>query len=93
VTDPRILAVTPPVKASGPLGLCNPCCAARIADPEQPLREAVTLVPATVPIPGPGGQVIGVGVVALPHCWEHIPRPAPGQGSGLLIANGQVPRT
>ena len=48
-------------------------------------------MPAQVPIPGPGGQVIGVGVVALPHCWEHIPRAA--AGSGLLIANGNVPRT
>ncbi len=92
MSDPRhVLAVQPPVKAAGPLGLCNPCCAARIADPGQPLREAVTLVPATVPIGGPGGQVIGVGVVALPHCWEHIPRP--GAGPGLIIASGHVPRT
>jgi len=53
----------------------------------------VTLVPAQVPIGGPGGQVIGVGVVALPQCWEHTPGPAPGQGSGLLIASGNVPRT
>jgi hypothetical protein len=51
----------------------------------------VTLVPATVPIPGPGGAVIGVGVVALPQCWEHIPGPA--AGSKLLIANGEIPRT
>jgi len=89
VTDVR-LAVQPPVKASGPLGLCNSCCAARKADPEQPLAEAVTLVPAQIPIAGPGGVVIGVGVVALPQCWEHIPGPA--GGSGLVIANGQVPR-
>jgi hypothetical protein len=91
VSDPRPGLVTfPPVRASGPLGLCNPCCAARRADPEQPLREAVTLVPTLVPVPGPGGQVIGAGVVALPHCWEHIPGAA--AGSGLIIANGQVPR-
>jgi len=49
-------------------------------------------VPATVPIPGPGGQVIGVGVVALPQCWEHVPGPG-GGGPRLLIANGEVPRT
>lgn len=91
MTDARnSLHVQPPVRSAGPLGLCNPCCAARIADPEQLLAEAVTLVPCTVPIAGPGGQVIGVGVVALPHCWEHIPRGA--AGSGLIIANGQVPR-
>jgi len=91
VSDPRhVVAVSPPVRASGPLGLCNSCCAARKQDPEQPLREAVTLVPAQVPVGGPGGQVIGVGVVALPQCWEHVPGPA--AGSGLLIANGQVPR-
>jgi hypothetical protein len=92
VNDPRHgLVIPPPVKASGPLGLCNPCCAARKADPEQPLREGVTLVPAQVPIMGPGGQVIGIGVVALPHCWEHIPGAA--AGSGLIIANGEIPRT
>lgn len=92
MTDARhILSVTPPVKATGPLGLCNSCCAARKQDPEQPLREAVTLVPAQVPIPGPGGALIGVGVVALPQCWEHVPGPA-AAGSGLLIANGEVPR-
>jgi hypothetical protein len=91
VTETRKALITqPPAVPSGPLGLCNPCCAARIADPEQPLREAVTLVPATVPIAGPGGQVMGVGVVALPHCWEHIPR---GTGRpGLLVANGEIPR-
>jgi hypothetical protein len=86
------MAVTPPVKATGPLGLCNACCAAKKADPEQPLREAVTLVPVAAPIPGPGGQVIGVGVVALPQCWEHIPGPV-GAGPRLLIANGEIPRT
>jgi hypothetical protein len=84
--------VADPVKAAGPFGLCNPCCAARKADPEQPVRDAVTLVPAQVPIPGPGGQVIGVGVVALPHCWEHIPDPVAPAASRLLIANGEVPR-
>ncbi len=80
------------LKATGPFGLCNPCCAARKADPEQPLRQAVTLVPATVPVPGPGGQVIGVGVVALPQCWEHVPGPV-ARGPGLLVVNGNVPRT
>ena len=80
------------MKPSGPLGLCNSCCAARKADPEQPLREAVTLVPAQVPFPGPGGQVIGVGVVALPQCWEHVPGPV-ARGPGLLVVNGNVPRT
>ena len=91
MNDPRHVLVPPPVKVSGPLGLCNPCCAARLADPEQPLREAVTLVPSQVPIAGPGGQLVGIGVVALPHCWEHIPR-ANGR-PGLLIANGEIPRT
>ncbi len=89
----NVPSVQSPVKATGPFGLCNPCCAARIADPEQPLREAVTLVPAQVPIAGPGGQVIGVGVVALPHCWEHIPGPGAAAGPRLLVANGEVPRT
>jgi hypothetical protein len=86
------LAVQPPVKTTGPLGLCNPCCAARKQDPEQPVREAVTLVPATVPIPGPGGQIMGIGVVALPHCWEHIPGPSAGAAPRLLVANGEIPR-
>ncbi len=91
MSDPRHVLVSPPVRASGPLGLCNSCCAARKADPEQLLAEAVTLVPAQVPIVGPGGQVLGIGVVALPQCWEHVPGPAAGRG--LLIANGEVPRT
>jgi len=39
------VAVPQPVRASGPLGLCNSCCAARKADPAHPLAEAVTLVP------------------------------------------------
>ncbi len=95
--DPAVTAqweaekARPPLKASGPLGLCNPCCAARKADPGHPVAEAVTLVPAMVPIPGPGGQVIGAGVVALPHCEAHIPGPGVPQGSRLLVANGQLP--
>lgn len=93
MTNPRPVLIPPQVKVSGPLGLCNPCCAARKADPEQPVREAVTMVPTAAPIPGPGGQVIGVGVVALPYCWEHIPEAGPGaNGSGLLLARGQIPR-
>jgi hypothetical protein len=36
--------------------------------------------------------VIGIGVVALPQCWEHIPGPGGGAGPRLLIANGDVPR-
>lgn len=88
MNDPRHILI-PPAKASGPLGLCNPCCAARIADPEQPLREAVTLVPSQVPVMGPGGQIAGIGVVALPHCWEHIPRAS--RRPGLLIASGEIP--
>jgi len=93
MANPRPVLIPPQVKVSGPLGLCNPCCAARKADPEQPVREAVTMVPALVPLPGPGGQIIGVTAVALPHCWQHIPSPGPAGGAGLLIARGDIPRT
>lgn len=73
----------------GPLGLCNSCCATRKTDPEQPVRDAVTMVPAQVPIIGPGGVVVGVGVIALPQCWDHIPGGMPSQ---LVVPNGGLPQ-
>ena len=94
MSDPRHgLAVPAPVKASGPLGLCSTCCAARKADPAHPLAEAVTLMPAQVPVTEPGGMVIAVGVVALGQCWEHVAGPGPGGTPRLVAANGVIPRT
>lgn len=53
--------------------------------PVDVINAAITLVPAAAPIPGPGGQMVGMGVVAVPVCFEHVPvgRPA---GQSLLLA-------
>lgn len=81
-----------PLKATGPLGLCLLCLSIHKGDPEQPVTEAVTLAPTTIPLAAPNGQLIGVTAVAVPTCEAHLAAPQQPAQSRLLIANGEVPR-
>ncbi len=58
----------PALTATGPLGLCYQCCTARKTDPATQVAEAITLAPASIQIGNELGQVIGIQMVALPHC-------------------------
>lgn len=78
MTTPQI-AVVPPLVATGPLGLCHPCVTARKTDPARQVAEAITLAPVSVQISDGIGQVIGVAMVALPHCYGCL-----GGGSKLI---------
>jgi hypothetical protein len=86
VTAPDILTpapsiyVHPPLTATGPLGLSYQCVVARKTDPARAVAEAITLAPAAVPIGDQLGQVIGVQIVALPHCMACLS----GSGSKLI---------
>ena len=65
---PAGLTIIPPLIATGPLGLCYHCCTARKTDPARTVNEAITMAPASVQIGDTLGNVIGVQMVALPHC-------------------------
>ena len=41
--------------------------------PRQP-RFAITFAPSSQPARAPDGEVIGIGVVALPTCYQHLMR-------------------
>jgi len=69
--------------ATGPLGLCYHCVTSHPAHPHKPVPEAITLAPAAVPITDQMGQVIGMQIVALPHCQACAT--TPGSGSSRLI--------
>jgi hypothetical protein len=60
---------------------CYHCCMAHKTDPARAVAEAVTLAPATVQIGNELGQVIGVQIVALPHCLACL---SGGSGSRLI---------
>lgn len=64
----EVLELPKPLTATGPLGLCYQCVIARQKDPARPVAQAITLAPSAVQITGAIGQVIGVQMVALPHC-------------------------
>jgi hypothetical protein len=72
--------VHPPLAAAGPLGLCYQCVVARKTDPARVVAEAITLAPTAVPIGDQLGQVIGMQIVALPHCLACLS----GTGSRLI---------
>jgi hypothetical protein len=62
------LEVPPSLTATGPLGLCYQCVTQRIKDPARAVADAVTLAPTSVQIADAIGNVIGIQMVALPHC-------------------------
>lgn len=37
-------------------------------------RFAITFAPSPQPVPGPGGDPIGIMLVALPTCYQHLMR-------------------
>jgi hypothetical protein len=82
------------------LGFCIACLttmkqamAARETDPtvNVPVPQfAVGMAPAQIPVPGPGGQMAGMAIVALPSCFDHLAGGQPEQRRPLLVA-GQMP--
>jgi hypothetical protein len=62
------LEVPPPLTATGPLGCCYQCVTTRQKDPAKQVAQAITLAPTTVQITDAIGNVIGIQIVALPHC-------------------------
>jgi hypothetical protein len=67
---PAGLTIIPPLAATGPLGLCYHCCAARKTDPARTVSEAICLAPVSVNIGDALGNVIGVAMVAVGHCMD-----------------------
>jgi len=80
------------------LGLCLQCIGEIKAAKPDALNGrtpafGITLAPMIVPIGGPGGQLMGMGVAAVPACWEHVSGPEQAeQRSPLIVAQGTVPR-
>jgi hypothetical protein len=66
------------------LGLCHTCVKAYIAFkampspnggnklPPAPVAYAITMAPALVPVPTPGGETAYNAAITLPACLEHL---------------------
>jgi hypothetical protein len=62
-----------------------------LAMPRAP-HFAITMAPSPVPVPGPDGAPMGVGLVTLPSCYDHLVSVPAGAPSGrLLVPNGPRP--
>jgi len=95
---PRKPPPLPPAWQDGPFGFCLACLSERKAAeastglgglPDPFL--AVTMAPTMVPIPSPDGRgIIGVGVVAVPSCWQHLAGGGQEQRKPLLVASGSM---
>ena len=49
---------------------------------------AIALAPSPVTVPGPTGEMIGMTVIALPSCYDHLMTTNPMAPRGLLIPGG-----
>jgi hypothetical protein len=49
---------------------------------------AIAMAPTILPIPGPGGQIIGMAAVAVGTCWDHLNAGPGEQHKPLLVAGG-----
>jgi hypothetical protein len=57
----------------------------------RPPHFAITMAPSPVPVPGPDGVPMGVGLVTLPACYDHLVSVAPAAPRGrLLVPNGPL---
>ena len=74
------LEIVPPLTAPSAGWLCYHCVTARKQDPARNVADAITLAPTSVQITDMLGNVIGVQMVALPHCYDCLG----GTGSRLL---------
>lgn len=55
-------------------------------------RYAVTMAPSPKSIPGPDGAIVGMMIVTLPTCYEHLSFSQPGNGQPrrrFLVAGQQ----
>jgi hypothetical protein len=74
------------------LGYCNACILnMKLADPAAldgflP-QLAITMAPSIHPIPGPNGAIVGMGIVALPTCWDHLAVQKAEQKRPILLAD------
>jgi hypothetical protein len=50
---------------------------------------AIALAPSPIPVPGPTGEPIGMTVIALPSCYDHLMTTSPmAPRRGLLVPGG-----
>ncbi len=76
------IQVVPPLTAPPGGWLCYHCVTARKQDSARVVNEAITLAPVSINISDAVGNVIGIAMVALPHCMPCLG----GTGSRLLTS-------
>ncbi len=90
--------LAPPPRIDAPFGFCLVCLSERkAAEAATGIGElpdpflAVTMAPTMIPIPSPDGRgIIGVGVVAVPSCYQHLAGGGQEQRKPLLVASGSM---
>ncbi len=70
-------------RAGGPAGPKPPA-------PAMP-HFAIALAPSPVPVPGPTGEIVGMTVIALPSCYDHLMTVNPSAPRRGLLVPGGVP--
>ncbi len=77
-----LIEPAPPLTAPPGGWLCYHCVTARKQDPARMVNDAITLAPASVQIGDALGNIIGIQMVALPHCMACLG----GTGSRLITS-------